>query len=68
MLDSSLGVESSGVEEDFRDFGGKVSICIYMIQVIGWHVGIYIFSFCRILSIHMNRELRVWRLYTDDLL
>ena len=43
MLDSSLEVESSGVEEDFRDFGGKVSICIYMIQVIGWHVGIYIF-------------------------
>ena len=26
------------------------------------------FSFCHILFIHTNRELRVWRLYTDDLL
>ena len=52
MLDSSLEVESSGVEEDFRDLGGKVSICIYMIQVIGWHVGIYIFPFAHTIYSH----------------
>ena len=63
-LESRFGVKSeSRVGEDF---GGKVSV--YMIQVNGYGCRNLYFSFCCIPIIHTNREMRVWRLYTDDLL